>query len=56
MGAHPVIDCVGRICARCNLDLAPLPIGGHEVAFVCPPLELAVHPLVLDATLSLDKR
>jgi hypothetical protein len=56
MDTDPVVDRIGGIRARRNLDLAPLPIGWHETAFLCPPLELAVYTLILDATLSLDKR
>lgn len=55
MDANPVVDRVCGIRAGCNLDFAPLPIGWHEAAFICPPLELAVYTLVLDATLSLDQ-
>lgn len=54
--ADAVVNGISGIGARRNLDLTPLPIGRHEVAFIRPPLELTVHTLILNAALSLDER
>jgi hypothetical protein len=52
----PVADCIGWIRTSGNLNLAPLPVGRHQLSLSREALELLVDALLLDAAVALNER
>jgi hypothetical protein len=51
----PVANCIGRICAGGNLNLAPLTIGRDQLSLSREVPELFVDALLFNAALPLNE-